>query len=504
MDLKRELDLILTRRQLFGLASRGIGLGALAYLLQGDLWASVRSSSQTSRPAPSQSSEAGPNKSSLGGLPGLPHFPPKAKRVIFLHQSGGPSQIDLFDYKPALARFQGSELPPSVRMGQRITGMTSGQGKLPVASSIFKFSQHGQSGAWVSELLPHTAKIVDDIAIIKTMNTDAINHDPAITFIQTGFQQPGRPSMGSWITYGLGAENQNLPAFIVLISQAEAINADQPLFSRLWSSGFLPSNYQGVRFRAGNDPVLYLADPPGIDKVTRRQMLDAIGTLNRINSEAYADPEIETRIAQYEMAYRMQTSVPELMDLSKEPDSIFDMYGPDSRKAGTYAANCLLARRLAERGVRFIQLYHRGWDQHNDLPRDLALQCRGTDQPTAALIMDLKQRGMLNDTLVVWGGEFGRTVYCQGKLTDVNYGRDHHPRCFIMWLAGGGTKAGLSFGETDDYSYNVISDPVHVYDLQATILHCLGIDHKRLTFKFQGRHFRLTDIAGEVVTQVLA
>ena len=508
MNLKRELDLALTRRQLFGLASKGIGLGALASLLESDLWASVRSSTQASRPAPSPDSDAGPNagpsKSQLAGLPGLPHFLPKAKRVIFLHQSGGPSQIDLFDYKPALTRFQGTELPPSVRMGQRITGMTSGQGKLPVASSIFKFSQHGKSGAWVSELLPHTAKIVDDIAIIKTMNTDAINHDPAITFIQTGFQQPGRPSMGSWVTYGLGTENQNLPSFIVLISQAEAINADQPLFSRLWSSGFLPSNFQGVRFRAGNDPVLYLADPPGIDKVTRRQMLDVVSTLNRINLESYADPEISTRIAQYEMAYRMQASVPELMDLSKEPDSIFDLYGPDSRKAGTYAANCLLARRLAERGVRFIQLYHRGWDQHNDLPRDLALQCRGTDQPTAALIQDLKQRGLLNDTLVVWGGEFGRTVYCQGKLTDVNYGRDHHPRCFIMWLAGGGIRAGVSLGETDDYSYNVISDPVHVYDLQATILHCLGIDHKRLTFKFQGRHFRLTDIAGQVVTQVLA
>jgi hypothetical protein len=503
MDLKREVDLTLTRRQLFGLASKGIGLGALAKLLEGDLQAggphSNKSANQSARSATGASQTPG----HVAGLPGLPHFPAKARRVIFLHQSGGPSQIDLFDYKPALARFQGSELPPSVRMGQRITGMTSGQGKLPVASSIFKFSRHGQSGAWVSELLPHTAKIVDDVAIIKTMNTDAINHDPAITFIQTGFQQPGRPSMGSWITYGLGSENQNLPAFIVLISQAEAINADQPLFSRLWSSGFLPSNFQGVRFRAGSDPVLYLADPPGIDRVTRRQMLDAIGALNRINAETYSDPEIATRITQYEMAYRMQASVPELMDLSKEPDSTFEMYGPDSRKAGTYAANCLLARRLAERGVRFIQLYHRGWDQHNDLPRDLALQCRGTDQPTAALIQDLRQRGLLDDTLVVWGGEFGRTVYCQGKLTDVNYGRDHHPRCFIMWLAGGGVKPGLSLGETDDYSYNVVSDPVHVYDLQATILHCLGIDHKRLTFKFQGRHFRLTDIAGEVVTKLL-
>jgi len=489
MDLKREIDLALTRRQFFGLASKGIGIGALASLLNGNV--ATGSPSQT-------------GQTPGGGVPGLPHFPPKAKRVIFLHQSGGPSQVDLFDYKPALVRFQGSELPASVRMGQRITGMTSGQAKLPVASSIFKFSQHGQSGAWLSELLPHIANIVDDIAIIKTVNTDAINHDPAITFIQTGFQQPGRPSMGSWVTYGLGTENQNLPAFIVLISQAEAINADQPLFSRLWSSGFLPSSYQGVRFRSGSDPVLYLQDPPGINKTSRRQMLDAVSKLNNIAGEDYGDPEVATRIAQYEMAYRMQTSVPDLMDLSKESDATFEMYGPDSRKAGTYAANCLLARRLAERGVRFIQLYHRGWDQHNDLPRDLALQCNGTDQPTAALIRDLKQRGLLDDTLVIWGGEFGRTVYCQGKLTEANYGRDHHPRCFAMWLAGGGIKRGITLGETDDYSYNVVSDPVHIYDLQATILQCLGIDHKRLTFKFQGRHFRLTDIAGEVVTKVLA
>src|SRR5262245_26225558 len=498
MDLKRELQLVLTRRQLFGLASKGIGLGALASILDGDLMATGLRSNQAQRPV---SHEVPHNSAALAGLP---HFAPKAKKVIFLHQSGGPSQIDLFDYKPALSRFQGSDLPASVRMGQRITGMTSGQARLPVTSSVFKFRQHGQSGAWVSDLLPHTAKLVDDIAIIKTMNTDAINHDPAITFIQTGSQQPGRPSMGSWVTYGLGTENHNLPSFIVLISQAEAINADQPLFSRLWSSGFLPSSFQGVRFRAGNDPVLYLADPPGINRTTRRQMLEAVGRLNTLNSEAFGDPEIETRIAQYEMAYRMQASVPDLMDLSKEPDAVFQMYGPDSRKPGTYAANCLLARRLAERGVRFIQLYHRGWDQHNDLPRDLTLQCQGTDQPTAALVQDLKQRGLLDDTLVIWGGEFGRTVYCQGKLTEANYGRDHHPRCFVMWLAGGGIKSGVTLGETDDYSYNVVSDPVHIYDLQATILHCLGIDHKRLTFKFQGRHFRLTDIAGEVVTKILA
>jgi hypothetical protein len=352
-------------------------------------------------------------------------------------------------------------------------------------------------------LLPHHGKIVDDIAIIKTTNTEAINHDPAITFIQTGSQQPGRPSMGSWVSYGLGSENENLPGFVVLISQSSAINTDQPLFSRLWGSGFLSSKYQGVNFRASGDPVLYLSDPPGIDKATRRRMLDGIAKLNQMNAESYGDPEIETRIAQYEMAYRMQTSVPELMDLSKEPQSVFDLYGPDARKPGSYAANCLLARRLAERGVRFIQLYKRGWDQHNDLPRDIALQAQSVDQPSAALIQDLKQRGLLDDTLVLWGGEFGRTVYCQGKLMETSYGRDHHPRCFSVWMAGGGIKPGITYGETDDYSYNVVADPVHVHDIQATVLNCLGIDHKRLTFKFQGRHFRLTDVSGEVVNKIL-
>jgi hypothetical protein len=470
--------LLSTRRQFFSRTSSGIGIAALASMFEKAGYAS--------------------------GLPGLPHFAPTAKRVIFLHQSGGPSQLDLFDYKPALHKRQGSELPASVRMGQRITGMTSGQSSLPVASPIFQFKQYGKSGAWVSDLLPHTAKIVDDITIVKTMNTDAINHDPAITFIQTGSQQPGRPSLGSWVSYGLGSENENMPAFVVLLSQAQAINTDQPLFSRLWSSGFLPSSHQGVRFRAGSDPVLYIKDHPGISRSTRRSMLDSIAAMNKMHSAVYGDPEIETRIGQYEMAYRMQTSVPELMDLSKEPDSTFEMYGPDSRKPGTYAANCLLARRLAERNVRFVQLYHRGWDQHNDLPRDLALQCKGTDQPTAALITDLKQRGLLDDTLVIWGGEFGRTVYCQGKLTETNYGRDHHPRCFAMWAAGGGVKRGLVLGETDDYSYNIVSDPVHIHDLQATILHCLGVDHTRLTFKFQGRHFRLTDVHGEVVKKMLA
>jgi hypothetical protein len=488
--MKRELDLHLTRRQLFGLSAKGIGIAALSSLLK---------DSGLAFPAGDESNR----DPKTGGLVGLPHYSPKVKRVIFLHQSGGPSQIETFDYKPSLAKLHGSELPDSIRRGQRITGMTSGQSTFPCVKSLFPFSQHGKSGIWVSELLPHTAKIVDEITVIKTMNTDAINHDPAITFIQTGFQQPGRPSLGSWMSYGLGSENQNLPAFVVLLSQAHALNTDQPLFSRLWSSGFLPSKYQGVRFRAGSNPVLYLQDPPGVSKTTRRQMLDAVAKLNKMKHEAYGDPEIETRIAQYEMAYRMQTSVPELMDLSKEPDHVFDMYGPESRKPGSYAANCLLARRLAERDVRFIQLYHRGWDQHGELPRDLALQCRGTDQPTAALIQDLKQRGLLDDTLVVWGGEFGRTVYSQGKLTEANYGRDHHPRNFVMWLAGGGVKKGFSLGETDDYSYNIVSDPVSVFDLQATILHLMGIDHKRLTYKFQGRYFRLTDVHGELVDKIL-
>ncbi len=487
MDILKEMKLMMTRRVFFSRASVGIGTAALASLGNPGLFAA---------------SEGIDPKT--GGLVGLPHFAPKAKRVIFLHQSGAPAQMELFDYKPQLENLRGSELPASVRMGQRITGMTSGQDSLPVAPSIYKFSQYGKSGTWISELLPHTGNIVDDITLIRTMYTEAINHDPAITFIQTGFQQPGRPSLGSWVSYGLGSENQNLPTFVVLLSQANALNVDQPLFSRLWGSGFIPSRYQGVRFRSSGDPVLYLADPPGVDKTTRRRMLDTVAQLNQRREQEFGDPEIDTRLAQYEMAYRMQTSVPSLMDLKSEPDHIFEMYGPDSRKAGTYASNCLLARRLAERGVRFIQLYHRGWDQHNDLPRDIQLQAKGTDQASAALIQDLKQRGMLDDTLVIWGGEFGRTVYSQGKLTPTNYGRDHHPRCFSMWLAGGGVKGGVVHGETDDYCYNIVKDPVHIHDLQATILHCLGIDHTKLTYKFQGRHFRLTDVSGEVVTKILA
>jgi len=480
-----EFDLHLTRRQLFGLTARGIGAAALGALLRDDLCAE-----------PAVAAGGGQARQ-------RPHFAPKARRVIFLHQSGGPSQLETFDHKPVLAKLQGTQIPDSVRQGQRVA-QTMGQSALLVTKSQFAFSRHGQSGTWVSELLPHTAKIVDDITVIKTMTTDAINHDPAITFIQTGFQQPGRPSMGAWLSYGLGSENQNLPGFVVLLSQANALTADQPLFSRLWGSGFLPSAHQGVRFRAGSAPVLYLDDPPGVSKPTRRAMLDAVTKLDAMKRTAYGDPEIETRIAQYEMAYRMQTSVPELMDLSKEPDSVFDLYGPDSRTPGTYAANCLMARRLAERNVRFIQLYHRGWDQHFNLPRDMALQCKGTDQASAALVTDLKQRGLLDDTLVVWGGEFGRTVFCQGKLMDTNYGRDHHPRNFCMWVAGGGTTRGAVLGETDDFSYNVVSDPVSVHDLQATILHLMGIDHTRLTYRFQGRDFRLTDVEGEVAKKLLA
>jgi hypothetical protein len=483
----KEIPLLETRRQFFSRLSTGIGITALASLLNPKLFATAESFDPKT-----------------GGLAGLPHFAPTAKRVIFLHQSGAPSQIETFDYKPSLEKLHGKELPDSVRMGQRITGMTSGQASFPVAKSIFKFKQYGESGTWISELLPYHGDIVDDICIVKSMHTEAINHDPAITFIQTGSEQPGRPSMGSWVSYGLGSENRDLPAFVVLLVQQSGLNVDQPLFSRLWGSGFLPSRYQGVKFRSGAEPVLYLSDPPGLSREQRRRMLDVIGNMNRERMKSFLDPEIETRIEQYEMAYRMQASVPSLMDLSGEPESTFKLYGEDARKPGTYAAACLLARRLAERDVRFIQIYKRGWDQHGDLPRDIALQCKSVDQASAGLIKDLKQRGLLKDTLVIWAGEFGRTVYCQGKLTEENYGRDHHPRCFSIWLAGGGIKPGISVGETDDHCYNIVSDPIHVHDLQATILHCLGIDHKRLTFKYQGRDFRLTDVHGNVVKKLLA
>jgi hypothetical protein len=435
------------------------------------------------------------------GLPGLPHFPPRAKRVIYLFQSGGPSQIELFDHKPRLLEFQGQDLPESIRNGQRLTGMSASQSTFPVVPSRFGMAQHGQSGAWVGDLLPYTAKIADRLTFIKTVNTEEINHDPAVTMCQTGFRLGGRPSMGSWISYGIGAETDDLPAFCVMISNS---GGGQPLYDRLWGSSFLPSRFQGVKFRSGTDPVLYLSNPAGLTTERRRTFLDALGELNKTSLDEFGDPEISARIAQYEMAFRMQASVPDLTDLSKESAHTFELYGEDAKKPGTFAANCLLARRLAERGVRFIQLYHRDWDHHAELPGNLPKRCKDVDQASAALITDLAQRGMLDDTLVIWGGEFGRTVYCQGHLTETDYGRDHHGRCFTMWLAGGGMKPGLTFGETDDYSYNIVKDPVHVHDLQATILHCLGIDHKRLTYRFQGRDFRLTDVGGNVVEAVLA
>ena len=484
-DPLHEHKLLLTRRHFFGRMASGIGAAALGSLLNPSLFASV----------------AGTPSEGKTGLPGIPHFAPKAKRVIYLFMAGGPSQIELFDYKPALVKFRKSELPESIRKGQRITTMTSGQKSLPVVNSLYKFKQYGKSGTYLSELLPHIGGIVDDITIIKTVNTEAINHDPAITFIQTGAQQPGRPCVGAWLSYGLGSANENLPAFIVMISNGK--ESDQPLFARLWGSGFLPSEYQGIAFRGKGDPVLYLSNPPGVSSQTRRRMLDGLAKLNQKHYQEFADPEINTRIAQYEMAYRMQTSVPDLADISKESKETLEMYGDDVRRPGSFAYNCLLARRMAERGVRFTQLYHRGWDQHNNLPRRIKEQCQDTDQPSAALVRDLKQRGLLDDTLVIWGGEFGRTVYCQGTIEEENYGRDHHGRCFSVWMAGGGIKPGVSYGQTDDYCYNIVEKPVDVHDMNATVLHCLGIDHTRLTYRFQGRDFRLTDVHGNVVKDIL-
>lgn len=480
----KELELIsrhMNRRHFLSKTSLGLGAAALGTLLGG-------------------SARAGSTDPRLGLLEN-PHFVPKAKRIIYLFQSGGPSQLETFDYKPKLEQMQGQELPDSVRKGQRLTGMSADQSSLPLAGSHFKFAQYGQTGSWVSELMPHTAKIVDELCFIKSMHTDAINHDPAITFFQTGSQQPGRPSMGAWLSYGLGSDNENLPSFIVLVSK----NAGgQPLYARLWGNGFLPSMHQGVQFRSGKDPVLFLKNPEGFDQYDRRQMLDYLSKLHKLQFDALGDPEITSRIAQYEMAYRMQTSVPDVMDLSDEPDWVFDMYGPDARDPGTYAANCLMARRLAERDVKFIQLYHQGWDQHGGLPIGIQNQCGATDQASAALVMDLKQRGLLEDTLVVWGGEFGRTNYSQGKLTKDDYGRDHHPRCFTMWMAGGGVKPGFSYGETDELGYNITKDPVHVHDFQATLLYLLGIDHEKLTFKHQGRRYRLTDVHGHLVKDIIA
>lgn len=430
-----------------------------------------------------------------------PHFPPKAKRVIYLFQSGGPSQLETFDYKPALAKWHGQEIPDSVRGTQRNSGMVASQSTFPLVQSIYDFQQYGQSGAWVSELFPHTAKIVDELCIIRSMYTEAINHEPAVMFVQTGSQISGRPSIGSWLSYGLGADNENLPCFVVMISQGSGA---QPLNSQYWGNGFLPSYHQGVQFRSGKDPVLYLNNPHGISPEDRRRALDYMTQLNEHQLDKWGDPEIESKINQYEMAFRMQSSVPEAVDISGEPEYIYDMYGPDVHRPGSFAANCLLARRLAERDVKFIQLYHTGWDQHGNLPRNIKRQAQDTDQPTAALIKDLKQRGLLEDTLVIWGGEFGRTSFSQGQLTPTSYGRDHHPGCFTMWMAGAGVKPGMVYGETDEFSYNVVKNPVHVHDFQATLLHLLGMDHERLTFKYQGRRFRLTDVHGHVIKDILA
>jgi hypothetical protein len=463
----------LTRRHFFSRSSLGLGTAALATL--------------------SSDRAQGVTSTSTGMLP-APHFAPKAKRAIYLFMAGAPCQMDLFDYKPKVADLFDKDLPESVRMGQRLTTMTSGQKRFPLAPSKYKFGRHGNSGAWVSELLPYTAKMVDDIAIVRSLNTEAINHDPAITYICTGHQLPGRASLGSWLSYGLGSVNENLPSFVVLTATWTGRKEAQALFNRLWGAGFLPSNHQGVSLRSQGDPVLFLSNPPGVDRATRRRMLDSLATLNQKTFAAIGDPETHARINQYEMAFNMQSSVPELTDISGEPQTVLDMYGPDVTKPGTFAASCLLARRMAERNVRFVQIFHRGWDQHFNVAGDLPNQCRDIDQPSWALIQDLKSRGLLEDTLVVWGGEFGRTVYCQGELSRENYGRDHHPRCFTIWMAGGGIKPGIVHGETDDFSYNIVRDPVHIHDMNATILRCLGIDHQRLSFKFQGLDMRLTGV----------
>lgn len=486
MDQPTSQQLEQTRRHFFGRSATGIGTAALASLLSGP------QAARSAQPAIDH------------GVMESTHFPGTAKRVIYLFMSGAPSQIDLFDPKPKLQAMFDKELPDSIRRGQRLTTMTSGQKRFPIAPSVFKFKRHGQAGTEISELLPHISSISDEMALIRTVHTEAINHDPAITYIQTGAQQPGRPSMGAWLSYGLGRSNQNLPGFVVLTATWSAKRDAQALYTRLWGAGFLPSRHQGVALRASGDPVLYLSNPAGVSAGTRRRTLDALAVLNGKQLGRVGDPEIAARIAQYEMAFRMQTSVPELTDLSGEPKHILDLYGPDVHKPGTFAASCLLARRMAERDVRFVQVFIRGWDQHGNLPGDIRLQTRDVDQASAALVKDLKQRGMLEDTLVIWGGEFGRTVYCQGKLTAANYGRDHHPRCFSVWMAGGGIKPGIVYGTTDDFSYNITGNPVHIHDLNATVLHCLGIHHEQLTFRFQGRDFRLTDVHGEVVRDVLA
>ncbi len=478
-----------TRRRFFGTCARSVS-GAMGMLALSSLLRAEGGSAS----APRQPATI---------VPGV-HFRPKAKRVIYMHMEGAPSQIDLFDYKPELRRRFNQDLPDSIRQGQRLTGMTSGQARFPVAPSIFRFSRYpnNQDGVWISELMPHTAALSRDVCFIHSMHTEAINHEPGITFFQTGNQQPGRPSFGSWVSYGLGSANANLPTFVVLISQG--FGNMQALSARFWGCGFLPSEHQGCKLRGSGDPVLFLRDPAGVERLDRRRMLDLVAALNAREMERSLDPEIRARIAQHEMAYRMQTSVPELMDLSQEDPETLAMYGPEVSKPGSFASNCLLARRLAERGVRFIQLYMRGWDAHNNLPGEIRLQAKAVDQPQAALVRDLKRRGMLDDTLVIWAGEFGRTVYSQGDLSETNYGRDHHPRCFTLWLAGGGIRPGVSIGRTDDYSYNIVENPVDVHDLHATMLHLLGIQHDKLVFRHEGRDFRLTDVFGKVRSELLA
>lgn len=476
-----EHGLNFNRRRFLSKLSLGLGSVALGSLLIPDLFT------------------GGVDESSLP--PGIPDFAPKAKRVIYLFQNGAPSQLESFDYKPKLREMMGQELPASIRAGQRLTGMTANQASFPLVGSYYDFKQYGDSRAWVSDLFPYTAKVVDDICIIKSMHTEAINHDPALTFFQTGAQQGNRPSMGAWLSYGLGSENKNLPAFTVLLSRGKGNG--QGVYSKLWTNGFLDSTHQGVQFSSGEDPVLYLKDPEGLNRFERRKMLDNLAQLNEISYQEFGDPEISAKVQQYEMAYRMQTAVPEITDLSKEPDDIIKLYGPDCLVPGTFAANCLLARKLSENGVRFVQLYHQGWDQHGNLPSEMAGQAKDVDQASAALITDLKQRGLLDETLVIWGGEFGRTNYSQGKMTKDNYGRDHHPRCFSIWMAGGGVKPGIVYGESDEFGYNVISNPVHVHDFQATVLHQLGLNHEKLTFKHLGRRYRLTDVSGKVVKDIL-
>lgn len=472
------------RRKFLGRMSIGLGSMALGSLLIPDLF------------------KGGGEEDVASFMPGIPHFAPKAKRVIYLFQNGAPSQLETWDYKPTLNKMMGQDLPESIRNGQRLTGMTSGQKTFPLVGSAYKFSQHGKSGAWVSEVFPHMAKIVDDLCIVRSLHTEAINHDPALTFFQTGAQQGNRPSMGAWVSYGLGTENKNLPAYCVLLSRGKGNG--QGVYSKLWSNGFLDSIHQGVQFSSGENPILYLQDPDGMDREARRKMLDKVSALNEMQLKDFGDPEIATKIQQYEMAYRMQTAVPEIMDVSKEPDDIVKLYGSDCLVPGTYAANCLLARKLSENGVRFIQLYHQGWDQHGNLPNEMRGQAKDVDQASAALITDLKQRGLLDETLVIWGGEFGRTNYCQGGFNAENYGRDHHPRCFSVWMAGGGIKPGMVYGETDEFGYNIVKDPVHINDFHATILNQLGFDHERLTYRFQGRRYRLTDVAGHVVKDLIA